>query len=410
MDILIGRTIELLAIAIVVAIVARRLKLPYTVGLVLTGLALALMRFDAGFILTREVIFDAILPPLLFEAALNIGWSELRRDLVPVVAISTFGVLLCGAVVAGGLVFALGWPVGSALAFGALIGATDPIAVIALLKDTGVKGRLALLIESESLANDGVAALVFTIVLTALAPGAAPLTAASVGRELLLIVGGGVAIGVIVGLAGLLSARRTDDHLVETALTTVVAWGSFLIADRVGASGVLACVAAGLVMGNIGVNRESHSPLTDEGRRFVGAFWEFAAFLANSFVFLMIGLALARSPVRSWETFAIVVVLSLAGRAAAVYPLALAFAPTRWKIPIAQQHFLWWAGLRGALALALALSLPDTFPYRQEILVAAFGVVAFSVLVQGMTAGRALKWLKLDADACEISSEAGSPR
>ena len=113
MDIPIGRTIKLLAVAIFVAIVARRLKLPYTVGLVLTGLALALMRFDAGIILTREVIFDAILPPLLFEAALNIGWSELRRDLVPVVAISTFGVLLCGAVVAGGLVFALGWPVGS---------------------------------------------------------------------------------------------------------------------------------------------------------------------------------------------------------------------------------------------------------------------------------------------------------
>ena len=164
-------------------------------------------------------------------------------------------------------------------------------------------------------------------------------------------------------------------------------------------------------MGNIGVNPRSHSPLTDEGRRFVGAFWEFAAFLANSFVFLMIGLALARSPVRSWETFAVVVALSLAGRAAAVYPLALAFMPTRSKIPpIAQQHFLWWAGLRGALALALALSLPDTFPYRQEILVATFGVVEFSVLVQGLTAGRALKWLKLDADGYEVSSEAGSPQ
>ena len=166
---LVVRTIALLAVAMVVAILARRLRLPYTVGLVLTGLALALARVDLGLALTHDFIFDVILPPLLFEAALNLHWNELRRDLVPVLTLATCGVALCAAVVAAGLTLGLKWPLGPAMAFGALIAATDPIAVIALLRETGVKGRLRLLIESESLLNDGVAALLFTLILATLA-------------------------------------------------------------------------------------------------------------------------------------------------------------------------------------------------------------------------------------------------
>ena len=163
MEFLLGRTIALLGVAMIVAILARRLRLPYTVGLVLTGLGLALARVDVGVTLTHDVIFDLILPPLLFEAALNLPWSELRRDGPPILLFSTLGVLLSAALVTGGLHLGLGWPLQPAMAFGALIAATDPIAVIALLRETGVKGRLALLIESESLHNDGVAALLFTL-------------------------------------------------------------------------------------------------------------------------------------------------------------------------------------------------------------------------------------------------------
>ena len=146
MELLLGRTIALLGVAMIVAILARRLRLPYTVGLVLTGLGLALARVDVGLTLTHDVIFDLILPPLLFEAALNLRWRELRRDLFPVLTLATLGVGLCALVVTLGLTMGLGWPVGAAMAFGALIAATDPIAVIALLRETGVKGRLALLI------------------------------------------------------------------------------------------------------------------------------------------------------------------------------------------------------------------------------------------------------------------------
>jgi len=400
MESILAGTIALLAVAMVVAIIARRLKLPYTVGLVLTGLALALARISFGFELTHDFIFDLILPPLLFEAALNLPWPELRRDLPPVLAMSFVGVALCVAVVALGLVFGLGWPWLPALAFGSLVGATDPIAVIALLRETGVKGRLAVLIESESLINDGSAALMFGLVLAAI-DGAAALTPVGVLMQFLIVAVGGVVCGLLVGGGAIVLAGRTSDHLVETALTAVAAWGSFLLAEHFGASGVLATVAAGMTMGNLGVlaNRGPNLKFTPRGRAFAVNFWEFGAFLANSYTFLMIGLALA--DVRSLFSFgfAFMVLLALAGRAAAVYPLSLAFRNTRWRIEVAEQHFLWWAGLRGALALALALSLPPGMAYRNEILVGAFGVVAFSTLVQGLTAGLVLRVLGLDRKA-----------
>jgi CPA1 family monovalent cation:H+ antiporter len=396
MELLISRTIELLGLAMVVAIVARRLRLPYTVGLVLTGLALALSRLDVGLTLTHEVVFDLILPPLLFEAALNLPWQELKREAPPILALSMLGVLLCAGLVTAGLVYGLGWPLRPAFAFGALISATDPIAVIALLRETGVKGRLALIIESESLANDGVAAVLFSLALLIGPDGSLP-----GGREALLdfveIAGGGIGLGAVAAGLALLVAGRTQEHTVETAITAVAAYGSFLAAERLGASGVLATVTAGLLLGNLGVLAEPKRgfSLTPQGREFVLAFWEFAAFLANSFVFLLIGQALAHIGLGLDWRLAVAVALALAGRAVAVYPISALFWRSRWRLSLAQQHFLWWGGLRGALALALALTLPVDQPYRDQTLAAAFAVVAFSVLVQGLTAGAVLKRLGL---------------
>src|ERR1700733_3860436 len=297
MDVLLFRALSLLGLAILVALAARRLRLPYTVGLVLAGAALAATRSHAGLALTHDLIFDVVLPPLLFEAALNLRWSDLQRDLVPVVALSTIGVALCAAVVAGGLVTLLGWPLESALVFGALISATDPIAVIALIKESRVTGRLSLLIEAESLFNDGAAAVFFTLILVWAAhdPVSArdPLAAITTFG---VVAGGGLAAGFGVGLIAVMIAGTSDDHLVEAALTVVAAFGSFLIAEHFGASGVLASVGAGMTMGNLGVlmPRERFGlSLTPHGRAFVLQFWEFAAFLANSLVFLLIGSAMA---------------------------------------------------------------------------------------------------------------------
>ena len=410
MDRVIASGIELLGVAMAVAIVARRLALPYTVGLVATGLALALARVKIDLALTHDVLFEVILPPLLFEAALSIPWRELKRDLAPVLALSTLGVLIGAGVVAGGLMWALNWPLAPALAFGALIAATDPIAVIAMLREAGVKGRLRLVIESESLFNDGAAALLFALILPTLSQSGAP-TPLSIATQALLIGGGGIAIGAAVGALAIALAGRTDDHMVETALTAVVAYGSFLIAERIGASGVLATVAAGLVMGNLGVLAPGSSPfaLSAQGRQSIVVFWDFAAFVANSLVFLLIGLAMADAATRGAGVgagaIAVVVALALVGRAATVYPIALALARTRWAFGWREAHFLWWSGLRGALALALALALPPEAPYRDEILVGAFAVVAFSALVQGLTAGPALRALRLGGNKREEAAE-----
>jgi CPA1 family monovalent cation:H+ antiporter len=391
MELLIARTVELLGLAMVVAIAARRLRLPYTVGLTLTGLMLALSRLDVGLELTSEVVFDLILPPLLFEAALNLPWRELKRDGAPILAMSILGVLLCAGVVTAGLVYLLGWPLRAALAFGALVSATDPIAVIALLREAGVKGRLALVIESESLANDGSAAVLFSLALL-VAP-----TPHEAFVHFVWIAGGGLATGALTAGLALLLTGRTDEHLVETAITAVTAYGSFLIAERLGASGVLATVTAGLLLGNLGVLSEPAKglSLTAEGRAFVLAFWEFAAFVANSFVFLLIGQALAHIGLGLDWRLGAAVALALAGRAAAVYPICALFSRSRWRFSWAEQHFQWWSGLRGALALALALTLPADEPYRGAILASAFAVVAFSTLVQGLTAGWVLKKLGL---------------
>ena len=344
MDVLLFRALSLLGLAILVALAARRLRLPYTVGLVLAGAALALTRSHAGLALTHDLIFDVVLPPLLFEAALNLRWRDLRRDLVPVAALSTIGVALCAVVVAAGLVALLGWPLESALVFGALISATDPIAVIALIKESRVTGRLSLLIEAESLFNDGAAAVLFTLILVWAAHDPAnpqgPLAAVT---TFLVIAGGGLAAGFGVGLIAVMIAGTSDDHLVETALTALGAFGSFLIAEHFGASGVLATVAAGMTMGNLGVLTQKERfgiSFTPHGRAFVLEFWEFAAFLANSLVFLLIGSALATVDFarEGLLPLALVIALALVGRAVAVYPVSLVFTRSRWAIPLNQQH------------------------------------------------------------------------
>ena len=390
MESALGHTISLLGVAILVAMLARRLSLPYTVGLVVTGIGLAVTRLETGAMLTHDFIFDVILPPLLFEAAINIHWRPLSRDMLPVLTLSTLGVIVSAAFVAAGMAFLLSWPAMPALVFGVLIAATDPIAVIALFKDIGVTGRLRLLVESESLFNDGVAAVLFGLTLSWTQwPQGASMSGAMVALTFAKVAGGGVLIGIACGIVAIAFAWRTSDHLVETALTAVAAYGSFLLAESFHLSGVLATVAAGLLMGNLGVltEDEGRAALTSQGREFVIAFWEFAAFIANSLVFLLIGLRVAGMAFADvgWAIVPVAILLVLAGRAVTVYPLCLPFARSRWAVPMRDQHILWWGGLRGALALALALALPISLPYNNDILIATFGVVTFSVIVQGLT-------------------------
>jgi CPA1 family monovalent cation:H+ antiporter len=396
MDTALTHTISFLGVAILVAIIARLMRLPYTVGLVLTGIGLAIAGLETGAMLTHDFIFEVILPPLLFEAALSIHWRDLRRDIVPVVALSTVGVIISAVVVAAGMVKFLAWPAASAVVFGVLIAATDPIAVLAMFNDTGIKGRLRLLVESESLFNDGVAAVLFALALAWVhATDSSQLTTVIAGRTLAFMTGGGILVGITCGAAAIALAGRTSDHLVEATLTAVAAYGSFLLAESFQFSGVLATVAAGLLMGNLGVLREDENRniFSPGGRSFVIGLWEFGAFIANSLIFLLIGLRVAAIPLTSGGGKAVLLAigLGLAGRALAVYPVCLFFRFSTWAISMREQHVLWWGGLRGALALALALALPASFPLHDEILITSFGVVVFAVIVQGLT----MPWLLL---------------
>jgi CPA1 family monovalent cation:H+ antiporter len=389
-------TVSLLLIAAVVALIARRLRLPYTVGLVLTGIGLNFVHAGQGEALTPHLITEAFLPPLLFEAALTLRWRELRRDGLPIFVLSTVGVMISAGLVALGMTYVAHWPWTASLLFGVLIAATDPVSVIATFKENKILGRVRLLVESESLFNDGVAAVFFALALT-FALGQ-PLTPAHAVLQLAWISLGGIAVGLICGGVAIGLVGHTEDSLVETALTAVAAYGSFLLAGHVGVSGVLATVSAGLLLGNVGVlGAAEDSKISQRGREVVIAFWDFAAFVANSLIFLLIGLDAARHSFAhlGWAVLALAIGLTLLGRAAAVYPLSLLFSRSRLAISRPHQHLLFWGGMRGALALALALSLPGTIAYRSEIVLAAFAVVAFSVIVQGVTMPLLLKRLKI---------------
>ena len=370
----------LLLIASVVAILARRFKIPYSAGLVIAGGIIALLPFAPDWPLTKELVFTAFLPPLIFEAALFIDWSELRKDLPVILLLATVGVLLSAAVTALGMWSLVGWPLASAAVFGVLIAATDPVSVIATFKDAGVRGRLRLLVEAESLLNDGVAAAVFAIALSV--AGGASVGWLEIAQLTAATVIGGLVCGALIAGGVLLLAGRTEDHLVEITLTTIAAYGSFLLAEHFHFSGVLATLTAGLIVGNVG----PLGHLSKKGREALVSFWEYAAFVANSLIFILIGIREAHqnfAPVLAAIGIAIVVVL--VGRALAVYPLCLLFARSSRRVTAKHQHVLFWGGLRGALALALALSLPPDLPFRDAIVTVAFGVVAFSILVQGLT-------------------------
>ncbi|RWB73365.1 MAG: sodium:proton antiporter [Mesorhizobium sp.] len=370
----------LLFTASLVAMISRRLRLPYSVGLVVAGIALGFLPGVVELPLSRDLIFTVFLPPLIFQAALEIEWRHFRSNL-PVTALLAFpGVAIAAVAVAAGMHLLLGWSWLGAAFFGVLIAATDPVSVLAAFKEMKIQPRLSLLVESESLLNDGAAAVGFGI-LVSIAAGAEA-TPLAIAWSFVWTVAGGIAVGAAVAAALLLIAGKTEDHLVEITLTTIAAYGSFLIAENFGMSGVLATLTAGLLVGNVGWK----GAISPNARSHVLAFWEYAAFLANSIVFILIGGHEAHQPLGIFAgSSAVAIALVLLGRVLAIYPLCALLNPTALKVDLRFQHVLVWGGLRGSLALALALALPQDLPERGAIIVTAFAVVAFSIFVQGLT-------------------------
>ncbi len=255
----------LLLVACLIAMLSRRLGLPYIVGLVVAGLLIALLPNAPELPLSRDLIFNFLLPPLVFEAALQLDWRRFRDELPLTLTLAFLGVAIAAAVVAAGMHWLVGWSwIGAAL-FGVLIAATDPVSVIAAFRELRCEPRVSMVVECESLLNDGVAAVGFAV-LSAIAAGASP-TAASVVPAFLWTLGGGVVIGLAVSGAILLVVGRTDDPLVEITLTTIAAYASFLFAEHFHASGIISALAAGLMVGNIGWA----GVISDDGRDLVSA-------------------------------------------------------------------------------------------------------------------------------------------
>ncbi|MAU01666.1 MAG: sodium:proton antiporter, partial [Anaerolineaceae bacterium] len=284
----------LLFIAAMVAIVVRRIRLPYTVALVLVGLFLSFFPNFLGFTVSSDLILAILVPPLIFEATLHIPWRKLKKDLLTVLLLAVGGTLV-GTFLVGGLVVQfLGISWAAALAFGALISATDPVAVIAFFRSLGVSKRLTILVEGESLFNDGVAIVIFTLALSA-GTMTESFGLAEALQEFFIVAFGGLAVGLVMGyIVSYIILKNVDDHLIETATTVALAFGSFVVAESFGKfigieglhfSGILAVVAAGLMVGNIGL--QNTSPTT---KLTLDNFWEFLSFVVNSLVFLLIGL------------------------------------------------------------------------------------------------------------------------
>lgn len=376
-----------------IAYVSGRLRLQYTVAMVVVGFTVSALPLGGNLIeVSPELAVTLLLPGLIFEAAYRLDGNDLRRSFGGVALLAVPGVLVCAAVVAVVLHLATGLPLDQSFVVGAMVSATDPVAVVATMRQLRAPQRLVTLIDAESLFNDGTAVLVYAIALGAL------VGEVSIAAGAISFVAGIIASSVI-GLAiGLLIARLaafTEDHLIELSLTLLAAYGTYVVADVVHQSGIIAVVVAGVVVGNF--RRET--TFSPRARAAIDTVWEFLAFVLTAIAFLLIGIAIPldslvnAAPYIAWGVAAVLV-----GRALVIYGLLggssriglqLGIAP---QLPLSWLHVINWTGLRGAVAMALALSLPEDVPNRLLLQGTTFGIVLFTVLVQGTTAERVVRW------------------
>ena len=411
----------LLLIASLVGIFARRIRLPYTLALVLAGLALSFIQLEAlrDVNLTADLLMLLFLPPLLFEAAYHLPFDDFKKNGAHIAFLALAGVLIStcltalgtfGAFNFLGLLQEFQWS--HAFLFAAVISATDPISVLALFKELGAPKRLYQIVEGESLINDGVAVVIFAIVVAVigLPSSHGPATALNGVQEIIVFscvtfvktALGGILVGAGIGALASVMTRQVDDHLIEITLTTLVAWGSFLIAEELHVSGVLSTVTAGILMGSFG----KHFGMSASTRVAVQDFWQYMGFLSNSFIFLLVGLELDPGAfVMNLPVVMLAFLVVVLARSIVVYagiPIVDFFST---PLPVLWRHVLVWGGLRGSLSMVLILGLPADFVGRSFLINLVFGVVSVSLFLQGLTMGPLMKRLGLTHGKIETNRE-----
>lgn len=411
----------LLLIASVVGILAQRVRIPYTLALVLAGLSLSFIQLEAlsDLNLTADLLMLLFLPPLLFEAAYHLPFDDFKKNGAHIAFLALAGVLITvclttlgtfGAFNLLGLLPDFHWS--HAFLFAAVISATDPISVLALFKEVGAPKRLYQIVEGESLINDGVAVVIFAIVVAVIGLPSSHGSAAELnGIQAIIVFSsvtfvttafGGILVGAGIGALASVMTRQVDDHLIEITLTTLVAWGSFLIAEELHVSGVLSTVTAGILMGSFG----KHFGMSASTRVAVQDFWQYMGFLSNSFIFLLVGLELDPGAfIRNLPVVLVAFVILVFARSIVVYtgiPIVDFFST---PLPALWRHVLVWGGLRGSLSMVLILGLPADFVGRSLLINLVFGVVSVSLFMQGLTMAPLMKRMGLTQEDTERNQE-----
>ncbi|MFB6146963.1 MAG: cation:proton antiporter [Halobacteriaceae archaeon] len=392
--------ITVFAVAAGVGVVVAKVgRFPYTIALLLAGLAVSVLGIDIDIVLTHDLILLVLLPPLLFEGAATTDLERFRDNLLPTVALAVVGLIVSVALLGAVGSRLLDLPLLVALVFAAMILPTDPVSVLALFEELGAPDRLSMLVEGESLINDGVGVVLFSALLAVVAEsGTDPATLlatqrlVAVGTDIVVSSLGGLVVGTAAGYGVYGVMVNLDEHMTEIVLTLLLAYGSFLVAEHyLGVSGVIATVGAGLFIGN----RGAEYAMSPQTKISVFNTWDTAAFLVNTLVFVLIG---AKTPIDQLlahaRLIAVAIPLVLAARAVVVYPIVTAVNQQLTRaIPLSYQHVMVWGGLHASIPIALVLGLPPDFPFQTELRAMVFGVAAFSLVVQGLTMSTLLDYL-----------------
>lgn len=394
----------LLTVGVLISGLCKNTPFPYTVILVIIGIGLGelsrewdTLHLIQEFTLTPEMVLFVFLPSLIFESGLKLDSRQLIKDIAPVLMLAIPALLLSTSIIGFGIWWIFPIDLITALLFGALISATDPVAVISIFKELGAPQRLTVLVEGESLMNDASAIVLFSILLgLALAGEAASFELSGAILEFIKVFFGGIAVGGLTGILActLLSRMRLSVGAV-ISLSMGMAYGAFIITEHfLHLSGVMAVVASSLIFGIIGAPK-----LSQKKTEALGEAWEFMVFVANTLLFILVGISINIVTLFSHiDTIVIAIILVMVARASAIYtivPLTVKLFRLP-KISIGERHIMWWGGLKGGLAIAIVLSIPDSLPGKELLINLTLGVVLFTLLINAPSIRPLINWLGIN--------------